>query len=70
MPSESQNVTVTPSDIRSFGVMLDDLAASLRDMREEVLSLHAVDFGVYAHSEQIAQRYHEGSDSAPRGSAG
>lgn len=59
MSSDSQNVTVTPSDIRSFGVMLDDLAASLRDIRAEALSLHAVDFGVYANSDATSQRYHE-----------
>lgn len=60
MSNESQNVSVTPSDIRSFGVMLDELAAALRDMRGEALALHSVDFGVYANSDDISARYHQG----------
>lgn len=58
MSSSPQEVTVTPSDVRAFATVLDDLTELLRRVRSEVLATHSADFGEYANSGAAADRYH------------
>lgn len=62
MATDSPDLTVAPSDIRSFGLVLDDLTTLLTELRSEVLAARSVDFGEYAKSAEATSRYHRAVD--------
>ncbi len=50
-------LTVAPTDIRTFATVLDELTQTLRQLRSEVMDAQVVDFGVYANSHTASERY-------------
>lgn len=59
MSNDANQVTVAPADIRAFATVLEDLTALMTEMRRQVLAANVVDFGEYAKSGALDERYHE-----------
>jgi hypothetical protein len=57
--NDANQVTVAPADIRAFAAVLDDLTAQMIAMRAQVLATNVIDFGEYAKSGALDERYHE-----------
>lgn len=59
MSNDANLVTVAPADIRAFAAVLDELTALMTEIRAQVLATNVVDFGEYAKSGALDERYHE-----------
>lgn len=59
MTSSSRDVSVAPSEIRTFSAVLDDLNSLLSDVRSRISTTSTIDFGEYANSGGTNQRYRE-----------